>query len=117
MNSILGVPGDATGKEILSPKTSNNLASDLIMDEPQIDHKENNTTNRNNNNNDNDDDDEDDDDPDINFEVRAVKLNSADQSTDDVFGNVYSEKKLTKLSNEDEETKNSSSNSEKGTEN
>lgn len=111
MNSILGVPGDATSKEILSPKTSNNLASDLIMDEPQIDHKENN------NNNDNDDDDEDDDDPDINFEVRAEKLNSADQSTDDVFTNVYSEKKLTKLSNEDEETKNSSSNSEKGTEN
>lgn len=41
------------------------------------------------NENDLDVDDEDDDDPDINFEVRAEKLNSADQSTDDIYSNIY----------------------------
>lgn len=44
-----------------------------------------------------DDEDEDDDDPDINFEVRPEKLtnsmpNSADQSAEDLFSNVYDSK-------------------------
>ena len=44
-----------------------------------------------------DEDEDDDDDPDINFEVRPEKLttsmpNSADQSAEDLFSNVYDNK-------------------------